>query len=138
MLPETSREAKSFTSGCIRRVHARLFLVTNVGIGGDPDPPTLAFLEKARETLQKSKGFSLCGTPKILGKERKNAQKNNGNRKNEKSKENEKSKDWRVRGVSQCTQGGAWIGGAWNSQISRAEIYFSGPELSSKITCLSG
>ena len=40
-----------------------------------PDPPILAFLEKARVFTQKSKGFSLRSTPKIPGKERKNAQK---------------------------------------------------------------
>ena len=62
-----------------------------------PDPPILAFLEKARVFPQKSKGFSLRGTPKILGTERKNAQKSKENRENEKSKEIEKSKDWRVR-----------------------------------------
>ena len=38
-----------------------------------------------------------AGTPKILEKERKNAQKSKGNRKTKKSKEIEKSKDWRVR-----------------------------------------
>ena len=53
-----------------------------------PDPPTLAFLEKARVFPQKSKGFSLRGTPK---------KKKQGKSENEKSKEIEKSKDWRVR-----------------------------------------
>ena len=62
-----------------------------------PDPPTLAFLEKARVFSQKSKGFSLRGTPKILGKERKNAPREQGKSENEKSKEIERSKDWRVR-----------------------------------------
>ena len=65
----------------------------------NPDPPTLAFLEKARVFPQKSKGFSLRGTPKILGKGRKNARKSKENRKTKKSKEIEKSEDWRVREV---------------------------------------
>ena len=52
-----------------------------VSVPGNPDPPTLAFLKNARENPEKSKGFSLCGTPKILGKERENAQKSKGNRK---------------------------------------------------------
>ena len=57
-----------------------------------PDPPILAFLEKARFFFsRKSKGFSLRGTPKILGKETKNAQKSKENRKtHKKSKEIEK------------------------------------------------
>ena len=63
----------------------------------NPDPPNLAFLEKARVFPQKSKGSSLRGTPEILGKGRKNARKSKENRKNKKSKEIEKSKDWRVR-----------------------------------------
>ena len=54
---------------------------------------SLLFLEKARVFPQKSKGFSLRGTPKILGKERKNAQKSKENRKKEeKSKEIEEKK----------------------------------------------
>ena len=57
--------------------------------GNYPDPPTLALLKKARETPQKSKGCSLRGTPKILGKERKNALKKKGNRK-KKNMENKK------------------------------------------------
>ena len=35
-----------------------------------PDPPTLAFLKKAREMHEKNKGFSLCRTPKIPGMEK--------------------------------------------------------------------
>ena len=62
-----------------------------------PDPPTLAFLEKSKGNPEKSKGFSLRGNPKILGKERKNPSKKQGKSENEKSKEIEKSKDWRVR-----------------------------------------
>ena len=48
---------------------------------------------------EKKLGFSLRGTPKILGKGRKKHKKSKENRKtkNEKSKEIEKSKDWRVR-----------------------------------------
>ena len=45
------------------------------------------FFEKSRETPKKNKGFSLRGTPKILGKGRKNAQKKQGKSENEKSKE---------------------------------------------------
>ena len=52
----------------------------------------LLFLEKARETAQKSKGFSLRGTPKILGKERKNAQKSKGNRKTKKARNSKKAR----------------------------------------------
>ena len=55
-----------------------------------PDPPTLAFLEKARVFPQKSKGVSLRGTPKILGKERKNARKSKGNRKTKKARKSKK------------------------------------------------
>ena len=44
--------------------------------------------KKARENPEKRKGFSLCGTPKIHGKERKSAPKKQG--KSEKSKENRK------------------------------------------------
>ena len=37
-----------------------------------PDPPTLAFLKKAREIPEKkARVFSLRGTPKIIGNERK-------------------------------------------------------------------
>ena len=43
--------------------------------GQNPDPPNLAFLEKARVFPRKGKGFSLRGTPKIVGKGRKNARK---------------------------------------------------------------
>ena len=49
-----------------------------------PDPPTLAFWGKKQGKPQKMPGFSLRGTPKILGKERKNAQKSKGNRKTKK------------------------------------------------------
>ena len=58
----------------------------------NPDPPTLAFLKKARENPEKSKRFSLCGTPKILGKERKNAQKSKGNRKTKKARKSKKAR----------------------------------------------
>ena len=37
---------------------------------GNPDPPTLAFLRKSKGTPKERKGFSLRGTPKILGKGR--------------------------------------------------------------------
>ena len=49
-----------------------------------PDPPTLAFLKKARVLPQKNKGFSLRGTPKILGKGRKAHKKSKENRKQKK------------------------------------------------------
>ena len=59
---------------------------------------TLLFWKKQGFFPQKkSKGFSLRGTPRILGKERENARKSKENRKTKKSKEIEKSKDWRVR-----------------------------------------
>ena len=41
----------------------------------NPGFPCLAFWGKARKTTQKNKDFSLCRTPKIPGKEGKNAQK---------------------------------------------------------------
>ena len=63
-----------------------------------PDPPTLAFLrKKSKGNHQRSKGFSLRGTPKILGKREEKRTKKQGKLENEKSKEIEKSKDWRVR-----------------------------------------
>ena len=67
----------------------------------DPDPPTLAFLKKARENPEKSKGFSLCGTPKILGKERENAQKSKGNRKTKKARKSKKARIGGSVGVAQ-------------------------------------
>ena len=57
----------------------------------------LLFWKKQGFFPQKSKGFPLRGTPKILGKGRKKTQKSKGNQKTKKSKEIEKSKDWRVR-----------------------------------------
>ena len=57
-----------------------------------PDPPILAFLEKARAFPPKRKGFSLRGTPKILGKERKNAQKKQGKSENEKARKSKKAR----------------------------------------------
>ena len=61
-----------------------------------PDPPTLAFLEKARAFPQKSKDFSLRGSPEILGKGRKNAQKKS--KENRKMKRARKSKKARIGG----------------------------------------
>ena len=57
-----------------------------------PDPPTLVFLEKSEGNPEESKGFSLRGTPKILGKGRKNEQKKQGKSENAKSKEIEKAR----------------------------------------------
>ena len=57
-----------------------------------PDPPTLAFLEKARVFPQKSKGFSLRGTPEILGKGRKSARKSKENRKTKKARKSKKAR----------------------------------------------
>ena len=54
-------------------------------------------MKKARETPKKSKGFSLSGTPEILGKERKNTPKKQGKSENKKARKSKKSKDWRVR-----------------------------------------
>ena len=54
------------------------------------DPPILVFfLENARKP-RKNKGFSLRGTPKILGKERKKRTKKKGKSENEKKKGNKK------------------------------------------------
>ena len=55
-----------------------------------PDPPTLAFLKENKGNPEKNKSFSLCGTPEILGKERKNAQKKQGKSENEKKQGNRK------------------------------------------------
>ena len=57
-----------------------------------PDPPNLAFLEKARVLPQKSKGFTLRGTPKILGKGRRNARKSKENRKKKKARKSKKAR----------------------------------------------
>ena len=57
-----------------------------------PDPPVLAFLEKARVFPKKARVFSLRGTPKLLGKERKNAQKSKENRKTKKARKSKKAK----------------------------------------------
>ena len=57
-----------------------------------PDPRILAFLEKAGVSPQRSKGFSLRGNPKILGKERKNAQKSKENRKTKKARKSKKAR----------------------------------------------
>ena len=63
-----------------------------------PWPSNPCFFGKSKGFFPtKARVFSLRGTPKILGKERKNAQKKQGKSENEKSKEIEKSKDWRVR-----------------------------------------
>ena len=59
--------------------------------------PLLFLTKKTKGNPEKGKGFSLRGTPKILGKERKNAQKKQRKSENEKRKEIEKGKDWRVR-----------------------------------------
>ena len=65
----------------------------------DPDPPTLAFLKKNKGNPEKSKGFSLRGTPKILGKGRKNAQKS---KENQKTKKARKSKEARIGGSGEA------------------------------------
>ena len=66
--------------------------------------PQMMFREKKRADPEKSKGFALRGTPKILGKKGKNAPKKQGKSENNKSKEIEKSKDWRVRLVRAPTK----------------------------------
>ena len=58
---------------------------------------SLLFWKKQGFFPQTSKGFSLRRTPKILGNERKNAQKSKENRKTKKARKSKKSKDWRVR-----------------------------------------
>ena len=62
-----------------------------------PDPPTPAFLEeKSKGNPEKSKGCSLRGTPKFLGKERKNTPNKQG--KSETKKKTRKSKKARIGG----------------------------------------
>ena len=75
-----------------------------------PDPPILAFLEKARVFPQKQGFFSSRNPQNPLKSLEKTGKthKKQGKSDNEKSKENEKSKDWRVRegwyrGTSACT-----------------------------------
>ena len=55
--------------------HGLLDTVKQKKVSSFPDLPFLAFLGKARKTTKKNKDFSLCRTPKIPGKEEKNAQK---------------------------------------------------------------
>ena len=62
-----------------------------------PDPPTLAFKilekrKKAREAPKNARVFSLRGTPKILGKERTNAQKSKGKKKTKKARKSKKAR----------------------------------------------
>ena len=66
----------------------------------DSDPPILVFFcwkKQGKPRKKKSKGFSLRGTPDILGKERQNAPRKQG--KNKKKQNYKTNKDWRVRGV---------------------------------------
>ena len=52
----------------------------------------LLFWRKSKGNPQKSKGFSHRGTPKILGKERKNAEKSKGNQKTKKARKSKKAR----------------------------------------------
>ena len=61
-----------------------------------PDPPILAFLEKARVGPQKARVFLFAEPLKSLEKERKNTQKSKGNRKTKKAR---KSKKARIGGI---------------------------------------
>ena len=61
-----------------------------------PSNPCI-FGKKQGKPRKKNKGFSLCGTAKILGKERKNAQKKQGKSENENARKSKKSKGWRVK-----------------------------------------
>ena len=61
-----------------------------------PDPPTIAFLEKARVLPQKARVFLFAEPLKSLEKKGK-CPKKQGKSENKESKEIEKSKDWRVR-----------------------------------------
>ena len=62
----------------------------------NPDPPTLAFLEKSKGNPEKKQRFFSSRNPSNPWKGRNNsAKKRKGNAENEKSKE--KNKDWRVR-----------------------------------------
>ena len=73
-----------------------------------PDPPTLPLWQKCKGDPQKSKGVSLCGTPKSLKNKGKTHRKSKENRKTKKSKEIEK----------------AGIGGSGGICIKLSEIYF--------------
>ena len=53
-------------------------------------------------------------------------------------RESERPRETISRDSSQGAKGGVWNGGGWNRQISGPEIYFSGPEFSSKIPCFAG
>ena len=67
----------------------------------NPDPPTLAFLEKSKGNPEKSKGSSLHGTLKSLEKKgTTHKKKNKGNRKTKKSKEIEKKQGLEGQGIS--------------------------------------
>ena len=62
------------------------------GIQYHPDPPTLAFLKKSKETHQKSKGYSLREPLKSLEKKGKTVKKARELGKQQKSKEIEKAR----------------------------------------------
>ena len=71
----------------LRAIKAAIFICKP-----SPSNPWL-FWKKLGFSPQKRKGSSLRGTPKILGKGRKNAQIKRGKSQNKKSKENEKSQE---------------------------------------------
>ena len=68
-----------------------------------PDPPTLAFLKKSKGNPEKSKDFSLCGTLKILGEERKNVPKK-ARKIRKLNKKTRRSEKTRIGGSGNCRQ----------------------------------
>ena len=77
---------KLHTSGVCLREHKH-----------SPDPPTLAFFFEGKKqgNPEKSKGFSLPGTPKILGKEKINGPKNKTEKARKKKKKKKKNFNFR-------------------------------------------
>ena len=61
---------------------------------------SLPFWKTARKTTKKARISSACRTPKILGKEGKNAQKRKEFLEKEKGKENQKGKEKKIREVA--------------------------------------
>ena len=59
---------------------------------------SLPFWKTARKTTKKARISSACRTPKILGKEGKNAQNRKEFLEKEKGKENQKGKEKKIRG----------------------------------------
>ena len=58
----------------------------------NPDPPTLAFLEKRKGNPPNKQGFLSLRNPEILGKEMENAQKKQGKSEKEKKRKSQKAR----------------------------------------------